>query len=268
MTTSATDQTTAGQLYWEAAGSGSPVLLIGGTPGDAGQFDHLVSELVDDHLVITYDRRGTSRSRPAPGWQATSVAEQAADATEVLAAVGVPDALIYGTSNGAIVALELGLRHPNRVTGLMLHEPPLVTVLRDPEPVASATTALIGSAMEAGGPTAALDAFLRFAYGDTIVDAWPSELRERILSNAEMVFSVEMPAFQPYRPDERELARSDVRAAVFVGEEQQLSFFREAAEWLARHLDAEVRATPAAHGPQFSDPAGLADAIRTFALAA
>jgi hypothetical protein len=32
------DTTTNGRLYWEARGNGQPVLLIAGTPGDAGQF--------------------------------------------------------------------------------------------------------------------------------------------------------------------------------------------------------------------------------------
>ncbi len=62
MTAMATDPTTETDLYWEARGSGPAMLLIAGTPGDGGQFEALVEELCADHLVITYDRRGTSRS--------------------------------------------------------------------------------------------------------------------------------------------------------------------------------------------------------------
>jgi pimeloyl-ACP methyl ester carboxylesterase len=173
--------------------------------------------------------------------------------------------VVFGTSNGAAVALELELRHPGRVAGVMLHEMPLLSVLRDPEPVASAMGSVIGDAMQQGGPVAALEAFLRFAFGDRIVDAWPEELRERLLSNAEIVFSVELPAFQSYRTDPGALGRCPVPVAVLVGEQQQLQFFHEAAQWLAGRLGIQVGSTPGAHGPQFSCPDALADAIREFA---
>jgi pimeloyl-ACP methyl ester carboxylesterase len=265
MTSIAADRTTTDELFWEARGAGPPVLLIAGTPGDGGQFDAAVDDLSRDHLVITYDRRGTSRSGRAADWKSTSAGEQADDAAHVLSEVGVGPALVYGTSNGAAIALELALRHPHRVAHVALHEMPLLSVLQDPEPVSAAMGSVIGGAMEAGGPTAALDAFLRFAFGDEIVDGWAPELRERMLSNAEMVFSVELPGLQTYRPDEDALARCSVPASVLVGDHQQLPFFAEAAEWLATRLRTEVTATTGAHGPQFSSPEALAATIRELA---
>jgi pimeloyl-ACP methyl ester carboxylesterase len=249
-------------LYWEARGSGPAVLLIGGTPGDGGQFAAVADDLAADHLVVTYDRRGTSRSARPDGWSETTVAEQAADAATVLSHVGVPSAMAFGTSNGAVVALEPALRHPGRVSRAIVHEIPLLSVLQDPAPVASAIGALVGAAMEAGGPEAALGAFLRFAFGDAIVGSWPPELRERMLANADIVFSVEMPAFQAYRPDEDRLAGCRVPVTVLVGEDEQQPFFHEAARWLADRLGTMVRSAPGAHGPQFSAPARLAAALR------
>lgn len=263
--TSATRDEQATELYWEARGSGRPLLLIAGTPGDGGQFDDLARALASDHLVITYDRRATSRSAVAGPGAPASVWDHADDAAEVLAQASVDRALVFGTSNGALVAVELALRHPGRVVGAMLHEPPLLSVVRDPQPVADAMGAVIGEAMEAGGPRSALDAFLRFAYGDPIVDGWSEELRQRVLSNAQMVFTTEMPTFQSYRPDADALARCDVPSEVLVGEDQTLEFFREAAQWLASNLRAPVVAAPGAHGPQFSDPDALAETIRRFA---
>jgi pimeloyl-ACP methyl ester carboxylesterase len=241
------------------------VLLVAGTPGDGSQFDRLAQELSADHLVVTYDRRGTSRSARPEGWSKTSVAEQADDAAGVLEAVGVGPAVVFGTSNGAAVALELALRHPGRLAGAMLHEMPLMTVLADPEPVASAMGSVIGAAMQHGGPPAALEAFLRFAFGGQIVDEWPPELRDRLLANAEMVFSIELPAFQAYRPDPELLAYCPVPVSVMVGEQQQAPFFHEAAQWLADHLGSHVSSSPGAHGPQFSCPDQLAATINALA---
>lgn len=256
---------TTKELYWEARGSGQPVLLIAGTPGDGGQFGALADRLADEHLVITYDRRGTSRSAHAADGGSTTVAEHADDAAEILTLIGGDPAVVFGTSNGAAVALELALRHPRRVAGVMLHEMPLLSVLRDPEPVVTAIGALIGQGMQAGGPSAALDAFLRFAFGEPVVDGWPRELHARMLSNAEMAFSIELPAFGSYRPDERALAHNRVPAAVLVGEDQPQAFFAEAAQWLATRLATDVTVAPGAHGPQFSCPSALADRISQFA---
>ena len=42
-------------------------MLIAGTCRD-GQFATVAEELATDHLVITYDRRGTTRSAGPSGW--------------------------------------------------------------------------------------------------------------------------------------------------------------------------------------------------------
>lgn len=248
-------------LYFEMRGAGSPVLLIGGTPGDGGQFDELADLLADRHLVVTYDRTGTSRSPAPPGWTSTTVAEQADAAAGLLGSLVSEPATVYGTSNGAAVALELAVRHPSLVDRAVLHEPPLLTVLADPEPVGTMLGTVIGSAMQAGGPRAALDAFLRFAFGDAVVDGWPVELGERMLANADMVFAVELPAFQAYRPDEAALAAARVPIEVAVGHDQQAPFFAEAARWLVAHAGARLVHTPGAHGPQFTCPDRLAASL-------
>jgi pimeloyl-ACP methyl ester carboxylesterase len=249
------------QLYWEIKGTGPAVLLIAGTPGDGGQFDRVAAELTPHRTVITYDRRGTSRSPSVPGGHATSVAEQADDAAAVLAASGAGPALVYGTSNGAAVALELALRRPGQVRGAILHEPPLLSVLADPAPVGAMLGSVIEAGMTTGGPPAALEAFLRFAFGDEVVDGWAPPLRDRLLGNAGLVFDVELPAFQAYCPDETALRAARVPVQVVVGAQQEAPFFGEAAAWLADRLGTTVRTWPGAHGPQFTCPAELAAAI-------
>ncbi len=249
-------------LYWEAIGSGPPILLIAGTPGYGGQMAELAGALAADHLVVTYDRRGSSRSAAPAGWSETTVAEQADDAAAVLARVGVPNALVFGTSNGGAVALELALRHPNRVQRAIVHEIPLLSVVDDPAPVASAIGSLVGAAMGTGGPRAALEAFLRFAFGDAVVDAWAPDLRDRMLADAAMVFAVEMPAFQAYRPDPEHLRACRVPIDVVVGDDEQAPFFHEAAQWLAGRLGTTVGPAPGGHGAHFSHPAELARAVR------
>jgi pimeloyl-ACP methyl ester carboxylesterase len=120
---------------------------------------------------------------------------------------------------------------------------------------------LIGNAMQRGGPPAALDAFLRFAFGDQLVDELDPELRDRLLTNADMVLTIEMPAFQTYRPDEDALRSLHVPLKVLVGEDQQVPLFGEAGSWLAKQTGTNVAASPGAHGPHLSHPTELAALI-------
>lgn len=141
---------------------------------------------------------------------------------------------------------------------VMLHELPLLSVLADPEPVARMLGELIGAAMEKGGPTAALDAFLRFAYGDELVDQLDPELREQMYANAEMIFTIEMPGLQTYRPDEVALRSLGLPVSVLVGEDQAVPLFGEVAAWLAERVGTTVVRSPGGHGAHFSHPVELA----------
>jgi pimeloyl-ACP methyl ester carboxylesterase len=256
------ETTTTTKLHHEIRGDGPPILLVPGIPGDAGQFAAAADELARDHTVITYDLRANSRSPRPRGWSGTSVEEQVTDAAAMLE-LGDGPGLVYGSSVGAIVALELARTAPERVRVALLHEMPLVSVLADPAPVAAAIGDIVEPAFGRGGPDGALEAFLRFALGDAIIDGLDSGDRTRMLGNGEVSMTIEMPIFQAYRPDPATLR--GVEAHALVGREQMLPFFREAAAWLAEALENEVVDAPGAHGPQFDRPQELAAAIRAFA---
>jgi pimeloyl-ACP methyl ester carboxylesterase len=248
------------ELYHEVRGAGPVVLLVPAVPGDAGQFDALAAAL-NGYTVVTYDRRGASRSPRPRGWTATTVAEQADDAAGLLRRITSDPAVVYGTSNGAMIALELALRHRESVSMAFLHEPPLLSVLADHEPVGRMLGELIGAGMERGGPVGALDAFLRFAYGDGLVDRIDPALRARMDANAATVLAIELPGFQGYRPDEGALRSLGVPVRLLVGEDQAVHLFGETATWLAERLGTSVVASPGAHGPHWSHPVELAALI-------
>jgi pimeloyl-ACP methyl ester carboxylesterase len=255
-----TETTTAVELHHETRGSGPSILFIPGLPGDGSQFASVADELAADHMVITYDRRANSRSPRPAGWATTSIVEQVADVAALLERVPGP-ALVYGSSVGAIIALELARTRPELVTLALLHEMPLISVLADPGPVAAAIGEIVEPAFGRGGPDAALEAFLRFAWGDAVVSALDPVSRARMLNNGEVAMTIELPTFQSYRPDPRSLA--GVSARPLVGREQALPFFHEAANWLAQALDVTVLAAPGAHGSQFDHPHELAALIRS-----
>ena len=100
-------------LYFERRGAGLPLLLIVGGGGDCGYYTALADHLADRFTVLTYDRRGNSRSTLSGPAQAMSVSQQGDDALAVLGACGLSSAVVFGNSGGATIALDLAARHPS-----------------------------------------------------------------------------------------------------------------------------------------------------------
>lgn len=124
-------RTDGADLYYERRGDGPPLLMIAGGGGDCGALADVAGVLAASHSVLTFDRRGNSRSRlheaPAP----ITLAGQSDDALAVLRGNGFTSAAVFGTSGGAAVALDLTARHPGAVDAVVAHEPPLPAVLPD-----------------------------------------------------------------------------------------------------------------------------------------
>ena len=121
------------QLRHETRGSGPPLLLIHGGGGDAEGMALLAEQLAGRFTVIGYDRRGCGSSplTTEPVGDADYLRANADDAALLLAALGTGPAHVLGSSSGAVVALELLVRHPDAVATVVAHEPPVVTLLPD-----------------------------------------------------------------------------------------------------------------------------------------
>jgi pimeloyl-ACP methyl ester carboxylesterase len=251
------------ELYYEMQGSGPPVLFIMGATGDAGHFRRVAEALSDQFTVVTYDRRGNSRSPCPPGWTRTTVEEQADDAAGLLQALELAPAAVFGSSSGAIYALCLLLRRPELVRGGILHEPPLFSVLERPEEIQQALRALVEGDMAASGPAAAVERFWRFVAGGTNWKNLDPGLRQRILGNADTFIGIEMETVESYRPNDATLAAVRRPAQVLISE-QSAPFFAEIAHWLAERLGVEVLHTPGTHTPYHDHPDELARTIRPF----
>lgn len=114
------------RVHYFCAGDGPPAVLIHSSPANARLLLKEIDRLSRDHTVFAFDTPGFGLSDPLPMAEMT-VADLADAMAETLAAIEMPRCPVYGTHTGAAIALELGVRHPDRVTGLVLDGVPAFT---------------------------------------------------------------------------------------------------------------------------------------------
>jgi 3-oxoadipate enol-lactonase len=154
-------------LYYEIAGSGTPVLFIHGNFGDRRHWDEQFLVFARKHRVIRYDVRGFGVSALPIEGQAYS---HHRDAAELLRFLGIPSAHIIGLSMGAGIAADFVLAHPEMSRSLVSVGPwvvgfdsPAVNELFD-------RFKTVASVFKSDGKDVALKQFTDLILGDSLRD--------------------------------------------------------------------------------------------------
>ena len=123
-------------LYYTDDGQGPPVVFVHGSWRDADSWNAVAAMLREDHRVVTYDRRGHTRST-APDGQG-SIHEDVADLEALIESLGAAPAHVAGNSWGAIITLRLAGKRPDLFRSAAAHEPPAFAVVADDRAMAEA----------------------------------------------------------------------------------------------------------------------------------
>ncbi len=249
------------RLYYERQDSGQALLFIAGSTGDAGNFTRSAALLADEFTVVTYDRRGNSRSERPKDWTTTSVAEQADDAAGLIAALQLQPAVIFGASAGGPIALDLMVRHSQLVRAGILQDPAIFSVLQDASAALAPRRALIRDTLKAKGPRATIEALMCYLNDDRVLTAIPADILERMLGNADTILNIEAPGFASWQPSRSQLADLTVPVVLMVARDT-LPVYRAVVEWLADELKVEPITVPGRHAFYYYRPQDLADVLR------
>lgn len=106
------------QMYYEAYGEGYPLILLHGGTATVSSFHDQIPAFVKDFRTIAIDSRGHGKTdNPA---RELSYATMADDVAAFIRVMSLNAPIVLGFSDGAQIALELGLRHPGLARALVL----------------------------------------------------------------------------------------------------------------------------------------------------
>ena len=253
-----------GTLYYQTRGTGPALILSCGGPGNADTLAPLAESLQDTYTVITYDRRGYSRSHLDDPAEKAGIARHSDDLRRLITHLGTGPAAVFGTSFGALIALDLAATAPADIGTLVVHEPPLGQILAsterqpfdlnldtEPDPAAAlnAIAASVGvkRGLNADGPA--------MRPGGGGAGARPGDV--------ELFIRRDVPAIGDYHLDLDRLDAMAGRIIVTASEEGQGFYPYQCAQQLAAHLGTRLVELPGNHAGMIQQPAEFAGRLRS-----
>ena len=255
-TRSATLTVPGARIHHELRGTGPLLVIIPGGPQDAGVFAELAGHLADRYTVVAYDPRGNSRSRFDGLPEDLVIGVHGDDAAALIQALDRGPALVFGTSGGAHVGLDLAARHPRLVRALVAHEPPSMMLLPDPSTEVAAAEALNDTYRREGVDAAMGKFFADNGLAEGAGEAPPAEFAPtpedpetfaRVSANFEYWLAHGLRPLSFFRPDVEALRAGKPRVVVAIGEQSAGQPIERMAMALAGKLGTEPARFPGDH---------------------
>lgn len=254
--------------------SAEPALLMIGSPMGAAGFLTLAGHFAD-RMVVTYDPRGSDRSRRIDGATETTPEEHADDLHRLISALGTGPVDLFASSGGAVNALALVSHHPEQVRTLVAHEPPTGQVLPDREAVLAACVDVHDTYLREGvGP--AMTKFFTLSSHEGLL---PADFANRPAadpalfglpteddgSRSDPLVGQNMVGCTHYQPDFDALRAASTRIVIALGEDSGKVLAGRAANAIAEQLGTSAVTFPGGHGGFLGGEYGQTDKPDAFA---
>jgi pimeloyl-ACP methyl ester carboxylesterase len=241
--------------------------MLQGGAGEAEGSTGIAPHLEDAYTVVSYDRRGLSRSTLDDPTAPVTIATHSDDVHRLLAALTDTPALLFGSSIGALIALDLVTRHPDQVRTVVAHEAAAADLL--PEPSRSQLRQFqsdveatfrregMGSAMQK------LFAIAEVSFGDDReADAIMPAPRPERAANLQRFLAYDAPAAHQHVLDIVGLQAAAPRIVPAAGSTSRGAFPHRCAEALAALLGCALVEFPGGHSSYVFRPRAFAAQLR------
>lgn len=241
----------------EVAGNQERPLMMIGSPMGAAGFGTLTGHFTD-RTVIAYDPRGSERSIKDDPASYVDPVIHADDIHRVIEAAGFGPVDLFASSGGAVNALALVAKHPEQVSRLIAHEPPLAALVPDSETALEVCKAVAMSYQEDGwgagmahfivvtsheGPFT--PEFLEQPLPDPAMFGMPTEDDG---NRTDPLLGQNMITCTHYEPDVAALQSASTEIVVAAGEKSGQQLASRGADALADRLGLELVLFPGDHG--------------------
>jgi len=253
------------QLSYEVSGDGPLLILIPGARGDGEVFRPLAHHLSAQYQVVTYDRRGFSRSSlDGPQDYDHRLSTDADDVRRLIEHLTDQPATVFGNSSGALVALEVLTQYPERVQTVVAHEPPVVSLLPDAAKRLAFFDGVYDTYQKQGVPKA-MQQFASGTVGSGDLQVMEHALREHeneyTLSNVTYWMEHELRQYPRVELDLAALEALAERIVLVGGRDAQDKVPYQSTKGLARQLGLALVDLPGGHLGFMASPAAFAKAL-------
>lgn len=255
-------------LHYQLEGRGPLLLISQSGEGDADRSTDLVRHLVGDYTVLTYDRRGLSRSKlDVPG---ATIADHADDVHRLLAHVTDEPVAMLGCSLGAVIGLHLTVKHPAQLHTVVAHEPIAPWLLPEPTPklhrdeLAELRDQYLANGLGATIPAIARSLGIDPSNGEPGRTDFPMDANR--IANFDYFIRHDFPAAANDDLDDLDaaaLAATGVRIIPAAGTTTPRTVFDyQCAEALAEVVGQDLQSFPGGHNGNLSHPKAYAQRLR------
>jgi pimeloyl-ACP methyl ester carboxylesterase len=105
------------KMYYEVSGSGDPIVVLHGAYMNINQMGEIVPRLARTHKVYALELQGHGRTTDID--RPLTYQDMADDVAAFMDSVGLTRADVFGYSMGAVVGLQMAIRHPAKVNKLV-----------------------------------------------------------------------------------------------------------------------------------------------------
>ena len=105
------------QMYYEVSGAGEPLIVLHGAYMNIPSMGEIVPRLAETHRIYALEFQGHGRTTDID--RPITYQNLADDVAAFMDSVGLESADVFGYSVGAIVGLQLAIRHPERIRKLV-----------------------------------------------------------------------------------------------------------------------------------------------------